>query len=239
MNFGRRELVGAAIAVGTFFKGGANRLISPARADGVPMGPVTLPAMPWDASDLEPTISERTISFHYGKLHRGYVETANTLIAGTPYVDLPLSEMVQKAARDPGATKIFNNVAQSWNHDFYWQSLAPKSGGEPGAQLSAMIGEAFGSYKDFRNQYIDAATDQFGSCWVWLALDRSSKKLVLVKTANADTPLTGVAYAPLAVLDVWEHAYYLDYQNRRKDHAEAVLDKLLNWRFVERNLEQV
>ena len=144
----------------------------------------------------------------------------------------------QMRRKNKVATPI-QNTAQAWNHDFYWQSLAPKSGGRPGAQLTALINDAFGSYEDFHRQYVEAATSQFGSGWVWLALNRSSKKLSLVKTANADTPLTGVAYAPLAVLDVWEHAYYLDYQNLRKDHATAVLDKLLNWRFVERNLEQV
>jgi len=237
MNFGRRGLVGAALAVGALVKAGADRIISPAHAEPVVAGPVTLPELPWSASALEPVISERTISFHYGKHHRNYVETANTLAAGTPYADLPLVEIVQRSARDPAAAKLFNNAAQVWNHDFYWQSLAPKSGGQPGAQVSAMIVDAFGSYKDFHSQFVEAATGQFGSGWVWLALDRSSKKLTLVKTANADTPLTGIAYAPLAVLDVWEHAYYLDYQNLRKDHATQVLDKLFNWAFVEKNLE--
>jgi len=239
MNFGRRGLVSAALATGAFLKGGADWLSSSARAaDGVPVGPVTLPALPWDSSALDPVISARTIGFHYGRIQRGYVEAANMLVAGTPYADLPLAEIVQKSAADPKSTKLFNNAAQVWNHDFYWQSLAPKAGGQPGAQLTAMIKDAFGSYDDFHAQFIDAATGQFGSGWVWLTLDRSKKKLALVTTPNADTPLTDIAYAPLAVMDVWEHAYYLDYQNRRKDHAGLVLDKLLNWSFVEKNLEK-
>jgi superoxide dismutase, Fe-Mn family len=182
-------------------------------------------------------ISARTISFHYGKHHRTYVETVNKLIAGTPYADLPLNEIVKKSAGETDRA-LFNNSAQAWNHTFYWNSLAPNAGGAPGAQLSAMINDAFGSYDAFAEQFVKSATGQFGSGWVWLTQDRATKKLALVKTANADTPITGETHAPLAVLDVWEHAYYLDYQNRRKDHAGEVIAKLLNWRFVEKNLEK-
>jgi len=237
MDFGRRSLAGAALAVAGWAKG-TGGMISSARADTAPAGPITLPELPWAAAALEPVISARTVGFHYGKHHRAYVEATNRLIAGTHYADMPLRDIVKKSALDPQNTALFNNAAQVWNHDFYWQSLAPKSGGKPGAEMSARIIEAFGSYDNFQKQYIEIAAAQFGSGWVWLGFDRTAKKLVLQPTANAGTPIIGDSLVPLSVLDVWEHAYYLDYQNSRRDHVAAVVDKLLNWRFVEKNLEQ-
>ncbi len=236
MEFGRRGAMGAVLATGALLKAGMNWVVSSARAADAPAGPATLPDLPWEASALDPVISAKTISFHYGKHHRTYVETVNKLVVGTPFADMPLLEIVQKSAGDSDRT-LFNNAAQAWNHDFYWNSLAPKSGGQPGAQILAMINDGFGSFANFKEEYVKSATGQFGSGWVWLSQEKASKKLVLLKTANADTPITGTTHTPLAVLDVWEHAYYLDYQNRRKDHAGEVLDRLLNWRFVEKNLE--
>ena len=134
---------------------------------------------------------------------------------------------------------IFNNAAQTWNHSFYWQSLSPKGGGKPGAEVLGRLDTAFGSFDEFRKAFLAASAGQFGSGWVWLVAEKASKKLALLKTGNADTPISGDALLPLAVLDVWEHAYYLDYENRRGDYAAAVVDKLLNWRFVEENLARL
>jgi len=239
MSFGRRGLVGIALAAGAMVKAKAAWLSTPAHATDGDSGPITLPQLPWDESSLEPAISARTVTYHYGKIHRGYVQTTNAMIAGTPYADMPLVEIVQKSAADPAQKQLFNNAAQIWNHDFYWRSLTPKSGGQPGAQLSAMLVDGFGSFSQFHDQFLASADGQFGSGWLWLVMERSTKKLRLVKSANADTPVTGKIYAPLAVIDVWEHAYYLDYQNRRDEYADAVLAKLMNWKFVEKNLEAV
>lgn len=236
MELRRRGVMGAVLAAGGLLKAGIDWVASPARAAEVTPGPVSLPDLPWESSALDPVISGRTISIHYGKIQRAYVEATNKLVAGTPFADMPLLEIVQKSGGHADVT-LFNNAAQAWNHDFYWNSLAPKAGGQPGAQIMAMINEGFGSFAGFKDQYVKAALGQFGSGWVWLTQDKASKKLVLIKTANADTPISANTHTPLAVLDVWEHAYYLDYQNRRQDHAGAVIDKLLNWRFVERNLE--
>ena len=178
--------------------------------------PVVLPPLPWADSALAPVISANTISFHYGKHHQGYVTNLNKLTAGK----------ADQAA-------IFNNAAQVWNHTFYWQSLRPNGGGEPPAALKAKMEASFGSVAACREELSKAATSQFGSGWAWLVADGDALKVV--KTGNAETPLTG-AMRPLVTIDVWEHAYYLDYQNRRADYVAAVLDKLINWEFALQNL---
>ena len=173
---------------------------------------------------------------HYGKHHKGYLDNLNKLLAGSPLEGRSLEDVVRETAGKADKVAIFNNAAQTWNHTFYWQSLSPNGGGKPGAELLGMIDSAFGSFDEFRKAFLAAALGQFGSGWAWLVADKASKKLALVKTGNADTPLSNPAVVPLAVLDVWEHAYYLDYENRRADYAAAVFDKLLCWRFVGKNL---
>lgn len=195
--------------------------------------PVSLPALPYAENALEPVISAKTLSFHYGKHHKTYVDNVNKLIAGTELADLSLGELVRATAGKPERAGIFNNAAQVWNHTFYWNSLSPKGGGEPPAALRQKMEAAFGSVDACKKELANAAVTQFGSGWAWLVLD--GDKLKIVKTANADTPLTqGVK--PLLTIDVWEHAYYLDYQNRRADYVNALLDKLANWGFAEQNL---
>ena len=194
--------------------------------------PLVLPALPYAENALEPVISAKTIGFHYGKHHKGYVDNLNKLIAGTDYSDLSLEEIIQGTAGRPERIAIFNNAAQAWNHTFYWNSLAPKGGGAPPAALKKKIEASFGSVDACKKELAAAAVAQFGSGWVWLVLE--DDKLKVVKTANADNPLT-TTMRPLLTIDVWEHAYYLDYQNLRADYTKAVLDKLLNWEFAQQN----
>ena len=201
----------------------------PARAAD---GPFKLPPLPYAENALEPVISARTIGFHYGKHHQGYVNNLNKLVTGTPLADQPL-EAVVKATANPDQTVIFNNAAQVWNHTFYWNSLKPKGGGKPTGALAEMIDKSFGGFEQFKAEFAKAATGQFGSGWAWLVKD--GDKLVVVKTGNADNPLVH-GQKPLLTVDVWEHAYYLDYQNRRAEYVTAVLDGLINWDFAAQNL---
>jgi Fe-Mn family superoxide dismutase len=195
--------------------------------------PNTLHPLPYGENDLEPVISGRTLSFHYGKHHKGYIDKLNDLIVNTEFARKPLEEIITGTANKPDKTAIFNNAAQTWNHAFYWHSLTPGGGGEPPAGLKKRIEISFGSVEACKKEIAGAAATQFGSGWAWLVLD--GERLKAVKTANADTPLT-MGMKPLLTIDVWEHAYYLDYQNRRGDYVNAVLDKLINWRFAEQNL---
>ena len=195
--------------------------------------PVVLPPLPWADTALAPVISANTIGFHYGKHHQGYVTNLNKLIAGTPLADQELAQIVRTTAGKAEQAAIFNNAAQVWNHTFYWQSLKPGGGGEPPAALKAKMEASFGSVAACREELTKAATSQFGSGWAWLVAEGDALKVV--KTGNAETPLTG-AMRPLVTIDVWEHAYYLDYQNRRADYVAAVLDKLVNWEFALANL---
>jgi Fe-Mn family superoxide dismutase len=182
---------------------------------------------------LAPVISANTIGFHYGKHHKGYVDNLNKLIAGTEFAALSLETIITLTAGNADKTAIFNNAAQMWNHTFYWRSMKTKGGGEPPAALKQKIIVSFGSVDACRKELSTAAMAQFGSGWVWLVLD--GDKLKVVKTANADLPLT-TGMKPLLTIDVWEHSYYLDYQNRRADYVNAVLDKLINWDFAAVNL---
>lgn len=192
-----------------------------------------LPALPYAENALEPVISANTIRFHYGKHHQAYVDNLNKLIAGTEFANLPLEKIITMIVDKPDKTAIFNNAAQTWNHTFYWHSMQPKGGGEPPAVLKKKIEASFGSVDTCKKELATAAMAQFGSGWVWLVLDGG--KLKVVKTANAAVPLTS-GLKPLLTIDVWEHAYYLDYQNRRADYVNAVLDKLINWDFAAANL---
>jgi Fe-Mn family superoxide dismutase len=194
--------------------------------------PHLLPPLPYAENALEPVITANTIGFHYGKHHKGYVDNLNKLITGTEYADLSLEKIITGTAGRPEKTAIFNNAAQTWNHTFYWNSLRPKGGGEPPAALKQRIEASFGSVDACKKELAGAAVSQFGSGWVWLVLEDG--KLKVVKTANADVPLT-TGKKPLLTVDVWEHAYYLDYQNRRADYVSAVLDKLINWEFALQN----
>lgn len=196
-----------------------------------------LPSLPWDATALDPVISANTIGQHHGKHHAAYVDNLNRLLPASPLAEASsLTEIVKRSSRDEALRPLFNNAAQHWNHAFYWQSLRPKGGGTPPLELGKRIDADFGSLTALREATLNAATGQFGAGWVWLVFDKNQKKLAVTKTGNADTPLTQEHLVPLATIDVWEHAYYLDYQSRRKDHAAAVFDKLLNWEFVAGNL---
>ena len=195
--------------------------------------PLSLPPLPFAENALEPVISAKTLSFHHGKHHRTYVENTNKLIAGTELADLSLDQIVTVTAGRADRASLFNNAAQAWNHSFYWRCLKPKGGGEPPTTLKQKMEEAFGSVEACRKELVNNAIAQFGSGWAWLVLEGS--KLKVVKTANADTPLTQ-GMRPLLTIDVWEHAYYLDYQNKRADHVNAVIDKLTNWEFAAENL---
>jgi Fe-Mn family superoxide dismutase len=195
--------------------------------------PLILPPLPYAENALEPVISAKTLSFHYGKHHKTYVETANKLLAGTELADLPLDQIVSATAGKSDRVAIFNNAAQAWNHDFYWKSLKPKGGGEPPAELKKKMEDAFGSVDACKKELANSAVTQFGSGWAWLVME--GDKLKVVKTGNAETPITR-GLTPLLTIDVWEHAYYLDYQNKRVDYVNALIDKLANWEFAARNL---
>ena len=194
--------------------------------------PIVLAQLPYAENALEPVITAKTMSFHYGKHHKTYVENLNKLIAGTEYADLSLEKIITSTAGKPERIAIFNNAAQTWNHTFYWKSMTPKGGGEPPAALKKKIEAAFGSVDACKKELASTAVSQFGSGWAWLVMEGGMLKIV--KTANADDPLT-TGMKPLLTIDVWEHAYYLDYQNRRADYANAVLDKLINWEFALQN----
>ncbi|MDD5692299.1 MAG: superoxide dismutase [Candidatus Omnitrophica bacterium] len=195
---------------------------------------ILLPPLPYADNALAPVISANTISFHYGKHHKGYVENLNKLIAGTEFAAFPLEKIITETAGKADKTAIFNNAAQAWNHTFYWNSLKPKGGGEVPAALKQRIEASFGTLDACKKELAAMAMSQFGSGWVWIVLDGG--KLKVVKTSNADMPLT-MGMKPLLTIDVWEHAYYLDYQNRRADYVNTVLDKLINWGFAASNLK--
>ena len=194
---------------------------------------IMLPPLPYDQSALQPVISANTLGFHHGKHHKTYVDTLNKLIAGTEFVDLPLEKIIKATAGQADHAAIFNNAAQVWNHTLYWHSLKPKGGGEPPAALKRLMEASFGSVDACRKELANAAVGQFGSGWAWLVQD--GDKLKIAKTGDADNPLAHGEKA-LLTIDVWEHAYYLDYQNRRADYVNGLLDKLINWEFATENL---
>ncbi len=194
--------------------------------------PYLLRPLPYDENALDPVITAHTIGFHYRKHHQGYVDNLNKLVEGTDYVGLTLEKLVSVTSEREEAAAIFNNAAQICNHTFYWQSMKAKGGGEPPAALKEMMAASFGSVDACKKALASMAVSQFGSGWAWLVL--YGDKLKVVKTSNAETPLT-TGMKALLTIDVWEHAYYLDYQNRRADYVNAVLDKLINWEFALQN----
>jgi Fe-Mn family superoxide dismutase len=192
-----------------------------------------LPPLPYPENALEPVVSAKTIGFHHGKHHQTYVDNVNKLVAGTELAALSLEKLIAATAGKADKVEIFNNAAQAWNHDFYWKSLRPKGGGEPPAALKQWIETSFITVDACKKELAQAATKQFGSGWAWLVQEHG--KLKVVSTGNAENPLTKGA-TPLLTIDVWEHAYYLDHQNRRVDYVNGVLDKLINWGFAADNL---
>ncbi len=198
--------------------------------------PFTLPPLPYAENALEPHISARTLSFHYGKHHQGYVTNLNNLIQNTDFEGQSLDQIILATANSLTHGGIFNNAAQHWNHSFYWDSLSPQGGGEPTGALSEQITKDFGSFDAFAQLFKQAATGQFGSGWAWLVMDTDGT-LKVTKTPNADLPLAHGQKA-LLTCDVWEHAYYLDYQNRRPDYVEIFLKNLANWDFASKNFDQ-
>ena len=226
---GRRDFIVASTGLAASLAlGGFSRVAHAA-------SPHVLPPLPYAETALEPVITANTIGYHYGKHHKGYVDNLNKLIAGTEYADLPLEKIITSSAGQPDRAAIFNNAAQIWNHTFYWNSIKPNGGGEPPALLKQKIESSFGSVEACKKELTSAAVSQFGSGWAWFVLD--GEKLRIVKTGNADVPLTA-GMKPLLTIDVWEHAYYLDYQNRRAEYVNALLDKLLNWEFALQNINQ-
>ena len=193
----------------------------------------TLPALPYAKDALAPHISANTLDFHHGKHHNAYVTNLNNLTDGSPLANASLEEVIKDVAGDSAKVGVFNNAAQTWNHSFFWHCMTPGGGGAPTGELAQEIDKAFGSYAKFAEEFKNAAVTQFGSGWAWLVVDGGALKVV--KTANADTPMTK-GQVPLLTIDVWEHAYYLDYQNRRPDFIQTFIDHLVNWDFVAKNL---
>ena len=188
---------------------------------------IELPSLPWSNDALAPRISAETIEYHYGKHHAGYVKKLNAAIAGTDLADKSLEDIIAAG----GGT--FNNAAQVWNHTFYWNSMKPSGGGEPTGAIADAINSSFGDYSKFAEQFSNAAATQFGSGWAWLVAN--GNKLEIKKTKDADTPL-GSKVTPLLTIDVWEHAYYIDYRNARPQYISTFLDHLVNWDFANKNL---
>jgi Fe-Mn family superoxide dismutase len=192
---------------------------------------IELPPLPYPKDALEPYISAKTLSFHYDKHHHAYVDTLNKAIHGTDNEGKDLETLIATSGGD-----VYNNAAQAWNHTFYWNSLKPDGGGEPSGDLAIRLKQEFGSIKHFRTQLADVAKGEFGSGWAWLVLDERGR-LTVINSSNADNPLR-MHLIPLVAIDVWEHAYYLDYQNRRDTYVEAVIDRLLNWDFIAANIRR-
>jgi superoxide dismutase, Fe-Mn family len=218
-----------AAAAGTF----AKPHIARAQAEG----PIKVPPLPYPDDALAPVISANTIGFHYGKHHLGYATTLNTALAGPAkdYAALSLEDIIKTSRANPNRAGIFNAAAQIWNHDFYWRSMKPGGGGEPPGKLKDEIDKAFGDFAKFKEALARVTISQFASGWGWLTWNPKDKKLVIESTSNAETPLHR-GNTPILTIDVWEHAYYLDYQDRRADYVNAVIDKLINWEFAEKNL---
>lgn len=209
----------------------AGGLLPRAASAGTATITLALPPLDYSPSALEPYISARTLEFHHGKHHKAYVEKTKKLIAGTDFADLPLVEIIKRSQGDPRYTAIFNNAAQVYNHSFYWKSMKPGGGGEPQGKLRSLILQNFGTVDRLRRELAAAAKSRFGSGWAWLVKD--GDLLTVTSTQNADTPVAH-GKTPLLALDVWEHAYYLDYQNRRGDYVDAWLSRLVNWDWAER-----
>ena len=194
---------------------------------------IQLPDLPYAKDVLAPYISAQTLEFHHGKHHKAYVDNANKLIEGTALANESLETIIRNVAGDVSKAGLFNNAAQVWNHSFYWQCIKQKGGGTPAGAIADKIRATWGSFEKFKEEFKNAGVTQFGSGWAWLVLDGGTLKIT--KTANADTPIAH-GIKPLLTVDVWEHAYYLDYQNRRPDYLTAFIENLINWDFVNANL---
>ncbi|MBP7178629.1 MAG: superoxide dismutase [Moraxellaceae bacterium] len=195
---------------------------------------IELPALPYEKNALEPIISAETLDFHHGKHHNAYVVNLNNLIKDTDLASKSLEEIIAISAGDASKAGMFNNAAQVWNHTFYWNCMKPNGGGKPTGAIAAKIDADLGGYDKFVELFKTAATTQFGSGWAWLVLNKDGK-LEVTKTPNADLPLAHGQKA-LLTIDVWEHAYYIDFRNRRPDYISTFLEKLVNWDFVNQNL---
>ena len=190
---------------------------------------IILPELTYPKDALAPYLSEKTLDFHYGKHHNTYVVNVNKLIEGTDLANETLENIIKKTVGDSSKSGIFNNAAQVWNHTFYWHSMKPKGGGPPNGAIADKINADFGSYDKFAEEFKNAGITQFGSGWIWLIVKNG--KLEVMKTSNADTPIAH-GLKPVLTVDVWEHAYYLDYQNRRPDYLDAFIKNLVNWHFA-------
>jgi Fe-Mn family superoxide dismutase len=223
----RRAALKAAAATATLAAAGFSTL---ARSQ---TSMFTLPPLPYADGALAPVISANTIGFHYGKHHKTYVDNLNNLVKGSAYEGATLEKIIADSAGKADQAGIFNNSAQIWNHTFYWNSLKPNGGGKPSGKLAAMIDSDLAGFDNFKKELAATTVSQFGSGWGWLVVEGG--KLKIVKTGNAEVPFTK-GQKPLLTIDVWEHAYYLDYQNKRADYVNALIDKLLNWDFAADNL---
>ncbi|HEY9771829.1 MAG TPA: superoxide dismutase [Coleofasciculaceae cyanobacterium] len=192
-----------------------------------------LPSLPYDYTALEPLISKSTLEFHHDKHHAAYVSKYNDAVKDTEWDNKPIEEVIKAIAKDESKSGLFNNAAQAWNHTFYWHCMKPNASGTPTGELAKKIEADFGSFEQFIEAFKNAGATQFGSGWAWLVLDGDTLKVT--KTLNADNPLTK-EQIPLLTMDVWEHAYYLDYQNKRPDYIDNFIGKLVNWDFVAQNL---
>ena len=195
----------------------------------------SLPELPYAKDALAPHITEETLNFHHGKHHNAYVGKLNELVENTEFANQSLEEIMQATAGKADKAAIFNNAAQIWNHTFYWHSMKAAGGGQPSGTLAEAIARDFGSYDKFRAEFHTAGMTQFGSGWAWLVLDGDTLKIV--KTPNAECPLTD-GKTPILTADVWEHAYYIDFQNRRPDYLNTFLDSLVNWEFAAENFDR-
>jgi Fe-Mn family superoxide dismutase len=239
-NESRRNFLAVGVAAVAVSKiANAKPAPAPAKTDTTPpvspSGPITLMKLPYADSALAPGISANIISYHYGKHHKTYVDKTNELLKGanSDMQGKSLEDIVKGTYGKADKTPLYNNAAQVWNHDFYWQSMKQKGGGAPTGDIGKRITADFGSFDNFAKEWTTAATGQFGSGWAWLVDDGG--KLKVLKTSNADNPIA-LGKKPLLTIDVWEHAYYLDYQNRRADYVKAYLDSLANWDFAAANL---
>ena len=224
----RRDFL--AISIGTAIISGFPAIVGRAK-------PREFPPLPYAEDALAPVISAQTVNIHYNKHHKGYFDPVNKLTAGTPLAEAPLEEIIMKTYKDAAnlnSPSLFNMASQVWNHTFYWNSLKAGGGGKPSGKLLDKINESFGDFDKFKKAFADASVTNFGTGWSWLVADKKGK-LSVIKTEDADSPLT-MKLKPLLTIDVWEHAYYLDYQNKRAAYVDAVIDKLLNWDFAAQNL---
>jgi Fe-Mn family superoxide dismutase len=194
-----------------------------------------LPDLPYDYEALAPYMSSRTLHLHHDKHHQTYVTNLNNLIAGTDLEQRSLEEIVRASHKDPAKAGIFNNAGQHWNHNLFWRTMRKGGGGKPGGELAKRIDRDLGGYEAFAEQFKQAAVTQFGSGWAWLAVD--GDKLKVMKTPNGENPLVH-GMKPMLGIDVWEHAYYLDYENRRPEYVAAFLNHLVNWDEVEAELHK-